>query len=442
MSFLLLFFPFLLFAQEPIGLEEAIELALKRSPSLRAQRQAIQEAEYQRKAALARFFPKVDTTYTYIRLDEAPKAVIPPLTGKTIPGGELVVTDYFSRKAGTRDNYSLEVTVTQPLYTGGALRNGYLLAKLGVDKARLEYETARLDLILKVKEAYYGVLVAKKMVEVAQKALDALREHHRIAQAFFEQGMIPKNDLLQVEVELAQREKDLISAQKGLEVAKAYFNTLLRNPLEQGVVLKERLVKVPFEGSLQGCIHLALEKRPEVKLARLAVEAARREAKVALSGLLPQISLVFNYERQGDDPSVSGSPYNPDEDSWNVMAVAQWRIWDFGETYFGYKGKEARVLKAEHTLREILDNIRLEVKEAYLALWEAEKAIEVSEKVLEQAEENFRANEERYRVQVATSSDVLDALAMLTRARANYWTSLADHNIALARLKRAMGVER
>lgn len=76
-----------------------------------------------------------------------------------------------------------------------------------------------------------------------------------------------------------------------------------------------------------------------------------------------------------------------------------------------------------------------------MALQEARQRIELSKKVLEQAEENFRMIRERYRLQVARSSDVLDALAMLTRAQNNYWIALADYNIALARLKRAMGVQ-
>jgi outer membrane protein TolC len=51
-------------------------------------------------------------------------------------------------------------------------------------------------------------------------------------------------------------------------------------------------------------------------------------------------------------------------------------------------------------------------------------------------------NEERYKLQAATSSDVLDALALLVRAQNSYWIALCDYHLALGRLKRAMGVER
>jgi len=91
-------------------------------------------------------------------------------------------------------------------------------------------------------------------------------------------------------------------------------------------------------------------------------------------------------------------------------------------------------------LQELKDNIRLEVKDAYLLLREAEKNIQVTRTAIAQAEENFRINEERYKQQVATSTDVLDAQTLLTRARSNYFNALSDYNISWAKLERAMGI--
>ena len=69
----------------------------------------------------------------------------------------------------------------------------------------------------------------------------------------------------------------------------------------------------------------------------------------------------------------------------------------------------------------------------------AEKNINVAEKSIEQAEENLRMNEERYKYQVATQTDVINAVTLLTQARTNYYGALSDFNIAKATLDRAMG---
>jgi len=440
--FLFAFLPSFVFSQVPLTLDEAIRIALEKSPTLAAQREVIREAEYKRKEALSKFFPKLEAKYYYLRLDETPKMVIPPLKGRTLEEFEEVLTYPLIFKIGTRDNWGLDLSVSLPVFTGGALRNGYGLASLGVESSKLQYELSRLDLILKVREAFYNVIKAKRLMEVAQKALEALKEHHRIAQVFYQQGIIPKTDLLQVEVELSQREQDLIAAQKNLEMACYYFNILLRRPLNEEVILDERLDLVGFEEDFSSLLKKALENRPELKLSRIQIEAAKKEFKIARSELLPRVSLLFDYQRQGDDPSVSGSPYREKEYSWQFMAVLQWRLWDFGESYFGVKEKQARIVRAENQVKEIEDLVTLQLGEAFLSVREAMNKVKTAEKTLEGARENFRVNEERYKLQAATSSDVLDALALLVRAQNSYWIALCDYHLALGRLKRAMGVER
>jgi outer membrane protein TolC len=99
----------------------------------------------------------------------------------------------------------------------------------------------------------------------------------------------------------------------------------------------------------------------------------------------------------------------------------------------------AREIQALDAIKELNDQMALEIKNAYLNLQEAEKQIAVSQKVIEQAEENFRIAEERFKERVATSTEVLDALTLLTRAKSEYATSLGDFNISYAKLQRAMG---
>ena len=105
------------------------------------------------------------------------------------------------------------------------------------------------------------------------------------------------------------------------------------------------------------------------------------------------------------------------------------------------KGKLSRVAQAELRKNKRLDNIYLEVKNAYLRTQEAEKAIVAVEKAIEQAKENFRINQERYKEQVATSTDVLDAQTLLTRTMTNYYNALYAFKLAKADLYRAMGQE-
>jgi outer membrane protein TolC len=87
----------------------------------------------------------------------------------------------------------------------------------------------------------------------------------------------------------------------------------------------------------------------------------------------------------------------------------------------------------------LIETITLEVKQDYLNMQQAEKNIGVAQKSVDQAEENLRMNEERYKYQVATTTDVLDAVVLLAQTKVNYYRALSDFNIARAQLDRAMG---
>jgi outer membrane protein len=406
-----------------LTLKESIGIALEKSPTVQSAQSAIQGAEYQRRAAFSDFLPWVSMQYSYTRLDKPSFVFIPPGPGVSV---------------GTKDNYNWATSVTQPVFTGGALTNSYLLAKIGVDTAKVTLEQAKLDLALQVKVAYYAVLTAEKGVEVAQQAVQQLESHYTVAKAFFEVGITAKNDVLQVEVQLAQTRQNLISAEHNLEVARAVFNTLLRRDINETVRLGEALEYTPLTIDMNALYGEALRERPEIRLSDLGIESAKKEVGIAASKLFPQVSIVYTYERQGDDPTVEGSRFTRMHD-WNVMGVAEWTIWDWGKAWWGVGQSKANVFQAQCALKQVKDAVVLDVQAAALKVTEARKNIQVAETAVSQAEEDSRINEERFKGQVATTTDVLDSLTRLTQARTNYYSALSDYNVAKARLQRSIG---
>ncbi|MFB0508505.1 MAG: TolC family protein [Thermodesulfobacteriota bacterium] len=408
-----------------LSLKEAVEMALERSAVIHSAREGMKGADYLRKATMADFFPTLRTEYDYTRLDEDPFIRLEPLRTK--------------RTVGTQDNYSWTTVVDQPLFRGGALYWSYRLAKLGVDLTKVSLELVKQDLILQVKAAYFTILKAEKIRQVAVQAVQQLESQLKVSRAFYEVGIIPKNDLLQTQVQMAQARQNLTSAEVELAIGKASFNTLLRRDVGMEVkvedILEYRPMEVPFEESLEK----ARKNRPELKETELTVKKAEKEVQLARSEYFPTVNLIFDYERVGDDPGVSGSEFE-DKDSWNIMASARWTFWQWGKKRQLVREKETRLIQAKDARVQVEDSISLEVKDAYLRLREARDKIGVAEVAIEQAEENFRMNQERFKEQVATSTDVLDAQTLLTQARTNYFNALSDYRIAWARLDRAMGI--
>ena len=428
--FSLIFFATTAVAQQSrnyFTLEKSISQALENSYKIKARNERIEQANDILKQARADFLPKLGTAYSYNRLSEPPISRSSTLLGTPIP---LVV--------GTEDNYRWTWFLRQPLFTGFALISSYRLAELGIDQSQLEMDLEKLDLILRVKEAYFNILGSDKAIEVAQTTVESLTQTVKVARSFFEVGMIPVNDVLKAEVELANAEQSLVRAKNAGQTTRSTFNTVLVRPVNEPVEVEDILVYKPEVGEYNAFEKQALENRPEIKILDVSILQADQQIRLAKSKYYPEISLNYQYISLGDEPSVSGSPY-VDANHWEVLAVANWTFWEWGKTYYAGREKESLKRQLMETKSDVEDGIRLQVKQAMVDLDSSAKNIPTTQKGVESGEENLRVNAERYRAQVSTITDLLDAQTLLARARLDYYRALYDHNQAKARLDRAVG---
>jgi outer membrane protein len=214
---------------------------------------------------------------------------------------------------------------------------------------------------------------------------------------------------------------------------------LLRMGVSEEVEIQDILDYTPIQLPFDEALERAVRTRPEIQEVSLVVVSAEKRVKLSKSGYYPSVNLIGNYKRETDDVLVRAL-VGEDPDIWTITLQGEWTFWEWGKTKHEVAAARARRNKARYLLNEVQDNIRLEVKDAYLSMREAEKNIQLAKTAVVQAEENFRMNEERYKQQVATSTDVFVAETLLTQARTNYFNALSDHSIAWARLERAMGV--
>ena len=427
-------FPQQVFAQGPLTLESSIEIALKNSIVLDIAREGVKGATAQKREAITGFLPKFNTSYSYQRINEEPTFQFPAI--QSVPPGLTIPAT--TMQMGTKNNYNWTIEARQPLFTGGGLIANYQATKIGEDVAQIEETAKKQDLVQEVKIAYYDILRAQKILETARQSVDMLNAHRDVAQNYFTVGMIPKNDLLHAEVELANGKQTLVKAQNAVDITKARFNTVLKRKIFAPVEIIDVLKYQPYDKPFEECFDIALKNRPELKIASLRAKQAGKLVNAARSEYFPTLGIVGNYGRFGDNPSVAGSDFK-DAENWYLMGVASWNFWEWGKTKFRVDVSRAKENQALDAQKELNDQIALEIKYASLILQEAEKQIVVSQKVIEQAEENFRISEERYKERVATSTEVLEAQTLLTKAKSEYANALGDYNINYAKLQRAMG---
>ena len=429
---LILFYPYLIFGEDPantLTLQQTINAALEANLGLLESIEEVKAAQENKKARITEFFPTLNARYNYIYRDSPTTQAL---------GTQQGIVDVL---INPDEEYNFVTSFSQPLFTGFALLNQYKIASMGLDVAEFRELITRQDVILDAKNAYFSILKAAKLVNVAEDNVKQITAQKEVAENMYQVGMSPLNDLLQSQVQLANAKQQLITAINNLDVAKSQFNTLLRRPVNTPVAIADILDYTPFEQDINYCLAYAEDNREEIDVADLEVQIAEKDYNLTKRDYYPTVNLTGTHTQRGTDWDVNGGTGIADKEFWDIRATATWDFWQWGRTTYGVREKLSRIAQAKYRKEQILDNIELQVKEAYLRTKESEKNITTVEKAIEQARENLRITEERFKEQVSTATDVLVAQTLLVETMTNYYNALYDYKIAKAVLYRAIGQE-
>ncbi len=322
--------------QKPLTLEESIKIAMERSLALHSATVGIVGSEFRRKEAITNFLPLWTGQYGYNRYN-TPSTI--GTASVPVSGGGTTTTILTSR-----DIYNFSTSINQPLFTGGFNLANYRAAKLGVDLSKENVETVKRDLVLQVRVGYFNILKAEKFLDVAKQTVKQFEAQLEVTKAFFEVGIVPKNDVLQAEVRLANARQALVRAENDLAVAKSSFNILLRREIGTPLEVVDILAYKPFPMGFEASLEEALRQRPEVKTAQLIIDQAKENVKISKSGYFPTVSLLGNYNRLSEEPGLNGDMKN---ERWTVQALATFTLWNWGNTAFKVGENKVKVIQAE-----------------------------------------------------------------------------------------------
>ncbi len=412
-------------AQETYSLKKCLELAHQRHPRIQVQYFQTVQAKELSKAAKTEFFPKLEAGYSFMYRDKINSYDIEDL----------------SFPANTHDLYNLDITLTQPLFTGFSIIENYRLAQLGIKKAQAEEELAHLEITYETVAAYFNYLKQLKFAETAARMVARLEAQARDSQLFFDNELIPLNDLLYSKVKLSQALQRQRHVKTGVLLDRARLATIIQIDRDSLFTLADEPTQKTMDFSLDKATAIALSKRPELRLANYAIASAGHQVKLAQSEYYPNLFLQANHTRMGDKFTVDGdgltsTPYNT-----YVSIGATWKLWEWGRRGHQVKSARAGVEEAHQTLKQVEDEIALEIKNNFENATTSYRNIATAAEEVELGKENYRVTKLRYQNQLSTATEVLDSQAALTEAEASYYNALYEYNIQLAALARSAGVE-
>jgi len=434
-------------AAESMTLAKCIDVALQGNPDIASANLEVEATTAQRKSARGAFGPRLKADAGIQRWDSPLSANLFGPVFQVCPGcpwnttrtadNPVIRSDLDkSIELRAQTTWSASLTLAQPIASLWTINEGYALRKMGVDLAELQRKAARRDITFQVTEAYYRVLQAMRLADVAQKSVENIDAQVKRAQSFYRAGTVGRNDVLRAQLGLAGAQQRLIQTNGAIVLARGRLATLMGLPPDASIDPADSITEVtvtPLPPATQA-EDRAVADRLEIKEIAAHTEQARAGERLAKSKMLPQVNAVANYTH-----SSPASMFAPKQDIFFIGATASWDIWEWGGTYYGIDEAKARLAQALAARRKAEDMIRLETRSAHVNTTTAAQALDVARHAVEQAEENFRIEQKRYESTDNTSFDVLDAENQLTTARGQLQAATYDYLIAQSNLARAIG---
>jgi outer membrane protein len=410
-----------------ITLPEAIETAFRMQPRLRVFLESIDEAQGRADVAFAPFLPTLSGGISGggFDLDVTGQAqsfsFLPP--GAVIPIGLDLAS-----------GYGLAEVRMQWLICDFGRRSGrYCQAELGVDIARLQTDRAYQTVANEVTTAYYKVLQTRSLRRIAQEAVRRADDDLSVARKLEKGGVIEREQVLRVQVQLAQSQRQLENADGAVEIAIAALNLGMGMNVTSATAIAEIGEIPPLPNSLSECLQAAATQRRELDVARTSVQVAHEGTRVAKADFLPKIVAegdYFNFEQATPRANLGlGLGF----------IKLEWGLFEGGRRVGELRVADSKTRAAMALADSIADTISFETVEAYRQSITAFRGIDLAKPAVTQARENYRLVKARAAQGDATPTEITDAETALTRAEQDYLNSTYEYLTARARLDYVMG---
>jgi outer membrane protein len=404
-----------------LSLEDAVRTALNYSKTLAGVVQQKDVAHGRILEAYGEALPTIEFTAGYTRLDKVSSFNV---------GTESV-------SLGFVNNYNAQFKLTQPLFKG-AIPAAIVGARLFRYMADETVRKAVQDVILKVADDYYSVLLAQELYKVQESALQFAQANLQDVQAKEKQGVAIRYDELRAELEVSTVKADLIRQRNARSRA---VTTLLRDmgaSQQSSVDLTGQLTYEPMAPSFERAVEIAFKNRPDVINSELDVRLQREVLAGLWSKYLPKIEgWALTGWGKPDPHDTMKDRWN---DQWQAGLTLTWTIFDGLSREGQIIQQKAIERQSAITLSDTEQKLLEDVKNAILDLADADELVVSQQDNLQQANEALRLVQVGAQEGVNTELEVLDARSALTRARGLYYQALYSHITARLALQRALGI--
>ncbi|MHB9099732.1 MAG: TolC family protein [Syntrophales bacterium] len=406
--------PAIIFADE-YSLDDLYRIALARSEILKVAEENLVISEIGKDKAFSYLLPRLTATGGATQYSEK----------KFSNTGNLIQPEYGS---------SWGVRIDQTVSLSGRELTALGISKQFVTKSTYDVTAVREDYLLRfVASAYYNVLTARKVLEIADSNLERLSKYREAAEKRLRIGEVTKTALLRAEGELSGAKSDRLQARNSLELAMA---VLARNVgIKEAFTIREGAAAEGDVPALNVFQEQAFATRADLKSLEVQKQIAADQIKYAEGAFWPTLSASAGYAGADQYPS----PGSLVRDSLYAGIGLNFPFFEGGLRKAEVSEAKARERQAALFYEDMKKGIAIEVQTAYLDLVTQKGILQFLDDQVAFARDNYQAVARQFDFGLSNSLDVLDANTLLVSAETKAVSAVYNYRLALLRMKKATG---
>jgi outer membrane protein TolC len=416
-----------------LTLPRAIDLALKQNRGLKLKQLDVVSSQQNKKAVQADYFPRIKNESTMFHITALQQVVVPEgvfgspgAIGPIPPKTEVI-------GQGTFTAYTSGTGLSQPVTQMFKIHNESRAATAEINSAKIQVDEAENDVALRVRQLYYGILIAQQKGNAAKEEADAAQVKLEESTSSVEQGSAMEVVALESRAALLDAKQAVLTESLQIRDLTVELNDLLGLPLNTKLNLSEDLSVAPASiASLEECIRIAREHSPEIRIAQQAVEKAKAELAAAKDAFIPDLSGFARYSYQ------SGIPFLV-HNFGTFGIIFEYELFDGGRRKTEIGQAHTMLSKAELNLDKVNDEVAVQVEVAYNKVQQMQNMVTVAEEVLKARTEASRVSDSQFEQNKALASARAEAAAKMSSAKVSLLGANLGLSVAQGELKRAMG---
>ena len=338
--------------------------------------------------------------------------------------------------------WNIQLQGTQLLFDGWKTPSLTAAAKLSEQIAYFQLRQTIDATIATVIQQFYQVVLDRALVIANEQQVALYQTQVTDQQSRYDAGTVPRFNVLQAQVQLANAEPPLIQAKNNLRIALFTLVTTigLNYPNIQNIEIPFDVVGnldyTPRKIDSNASIHTALVRNPQLKAQRMNILVAARQITAAIAGWLPTINANGGRQYQG----YQGRNIDDTLQGWFVGASGNWPIFDGLATYGNVKSAKATMMNYKVAYDNGVRQVILQVQQAISNLKQASETIDSQKATVEQAVEALRLSRERLDAGAGVQLDVINAQVQLLQAQTSVLNAYYSYIQGLAQYDQALSL--